>query len=337
MPSNYEQYRHMIVTRLSDKLPPKLLNDVMQEIDLLSQGFDIVRSCTDLIPVSGMPEMVKMYLASLAVENCSRETIKNYGFELTHFFEHVSKGYLNVTTNDIRCYLGFGQINKGWKPKTADHIRTVVTGFYQWLLDNEYINRNPAKNIKPLKIPKTKLPPLKQIELEHFRNACRTDRERALVDFLFATGCRVTEAARVLLSDIDWNERAVHIRHGKGDKERWTYFNAEAELSIRRYLDNRNGDSEYLFCKGRAPFTGVSRNTLEAEIRAIRERIPEKLSIKVTPHTFRRTMGTSAVSRGCPVEKVKELLGHVSLDTTMQYITIEQSEVKQAHQKYLAG
>lgn len=333
----YEMYRNSILNRLSDILPTGLLNNVMREIDIVSNDYTIEKSCTDLITTESLPEIVKIFIASMAVENCKKTTMRDYKNNLEIFFRSVRKPFNTVTTNDIRVFLFNQQQERGWTPGTTDHKRVVINSFYNWLVDNEYISRNPAKTIKPLKLPKKKLKPLAQIELENFRDACEKDRERALVDFLFATGCRVSEAAAVVLSDINWTEHSITIRHGKGDKERVTYINAEAELSLKKYLKNRKGTDEHLFVSGRAPYTGLTTESLEGDIRRIRKRIPELLSVKVTPHTLRRTMGTTAVKRGCPIENVKELLGHESLDTTMQYVTVCQDEVKYAHQKYLAG
>lgn len=331
----YEQYRNEIIARLTNILPTETVNKVMHEIDDVSTGYTVERACTDLIPV-GMPEVVKAYIASMAVENCKRSTLNDYRIILNHFFRHVPKPYNAITTNDVRQFLFSQQTEKNWKPETMEHHRIVINAFFGWLVDNEYLNRNPAKQIRPARISRKKLKPLQQIELERFRDACETDRERALVDFLFATGCRVTEASNVTLSDINWTDRSVLIRHGKGDKERVTYFNAEAELSIQRYIKDRKGNDDHLFVAGRYPYVKLSRESLEADIRRIRNRIPEALSIKVTPHTFRRTMGTMAVRHGCPIEQVKELLGHVSLDTTMQYVTVMQDDVRNSHSKYLA-
>ena len=331
----YEQYRNEIIARLTNILPTETVNKVMHEIDDVSTGYTVERACTDLIPV-GMPEVVKAYIASMAVENCKRSTLNDYRIILNRFFRHVPKPYNTIVTNDVRQYLFNQQTEKNWKPETMEHHRVVINAFFGWLVDNEYLSRNPARQIRPARLSKHKLKPLQQIELERFRDACETDRERALVDFLFATGCRVTEASNVTLSDINWTDRSVLIRHGKGDKERVTYFNAEAELSIQRYIKDRKGDDDHLFVAGRYPYVKLSRESLEADIRRIRNRIPEALSIKVTPHTFRRTMGTMAVRHGCPIEQVKELLGHVSLDTTMQYVTVMQDDVRTSHSKYLA-
>lgn len=332
---SYENYRHQIVLRLMDKLPAKLLNDVMAEIDLLSQDYTIEKTCVDLIPYGGEPEMVKMYIASLAIENRSKGTLYDYKMHLFKFFEKVRKPYNTVQTNDVRGFLAYKAQN--CCPASVDHVRTVITGFYQWLVDNEYVNRNPAKAIKPVKLPRRKLPPMKQIELEEFRNACQSDRERALVDFLFSTGCRISEASNVMLSDIDWKERSVIIRHGKGDKQRTVYFNAEAELSMRKYIEARRGCGDHLFVSGRAPYEKLTRESLGADIRRIRNRLKDKLSLKVTPHSLRRTMGTTAANRGMPVQMIQALMGHESIDTTMTYVTVEQNDVRLSHNKFLAG
>lgn len=332
---SYESYRNSLVARISDKLPPKLLNDIMQEIDLLSLGYTIEKQCTDIIPSSPVPEIVKIYIASMAVQNCAKGTLENYKNQLIAFFRKIGKPFPMINTNDIRCYLFYGETERGWTPDTKNHIRGVLNTFFGWLVDNEYLSRNPVKAIKPIRLPKRKLPPLKAIELEKIRNACKSARERALVDFLFSTGCRVSEAKSVTLDDIDWKERSVMIRHGKGDKERITYFNAEAELSMKRYLSVRKGSDTHLFTKSRAPYNGMTKESLEIEIKKISKRVPD-ISIRVTPHTFRRTMGTTAAEHGCPIEKVKELLGHENINTTMQYVTVTQNECKQAHAKYLS-
>ena len=335
---SYEMFRNSLLTKLVERLPAKLLNDVMHEIDLLSQDYTFEKACTDIITLDTIPEMVKNYIASMAVENCKKTTLRDYKMNLVMFFDRIRKPYTSVTTNDIRCYLFGMQQEKGWTPETMEHKRVIINSFFNWLVANEYLNRNPAGKIKPTRLPKRKLKPLTQIELEQFRNACQTERERALVDFLFSTGCRISEAVAVTMDDINWADKSIIIRHGKGDKERTVYFNAEAELSMKRYINNvERGTDNHLFIKSKAPFTGVTKEAMEKLIREIRGRIPELLSVKVTPHTFRRTMGTLAVSRGCPIEQIKELLGHESLDTTMQYVTISQEETRHSHNKYLAG
>lgn len=334
---SYEQFRHSVVARFMDfGLPAEVLNRLMLEIDTVAQDYTIQRACTDLISVEeGVPVMVKNYIAALAVKNCSKTTLQDYTRGLVQFFDAVRKPYTPVTTNDIRLYLfSMGQ-KMNWCPATADHKRTIINSFFSWCVDEEILNRNPARSIPVIKVPKKKLKPLKQIELEHLRDACETPREKALVDLLFASGIRVSECAALTLDDINWNERSVLVRHGKGDKERITYFNPEAEVSLKNYLAVRVGGDQHLFCKTRAPYTGITKEAIEAEIRKIRERV-ENLSVTPTPHTFRRTMATTASERGMSVEEVQFLLGHASIQTTMQYVTTSDTRVKNDYARIMS-
>lgn len=333
---SYEDYRAKLVSRLVDKLPTHLLTEVMSEVDMLSSGYSFEHTCTDLITVEDIPEAVKMYLASMAIRNCSMRTLYTYKNELMDFFHNTRKPYNRVTADDIRCFL-FKKQTDGCGASYRRHMQIVINAFFGWLVNNDFLTKNPAKNVDQIKVPKRKLPPLKQIELEQIRSVCQSDRERALVDFLFSTGCRISEAANGTIDDIDWNDHSFIIRHGKGDKERVTYFNAESELSLKRYLSQRKSDDRHLFLCSRRPYNAISIHSLEKMVKKIKNRVPELRSKQISPHTLRRTMGTLAVERGCPIEKVKELLGHESLDTTMRYVTVSQSEIKQAHNKYLAG
>ena len=332
---SYENYRTQLIMRLTDKIPAKLLKDVMEEVDFLSRDFEIKRACMDIIPANGDPAMVNMYLASLSIANRSAKTIKDYKMHLYKFFDFVRKSYEAVSSNDVRAYLGFKRQN-GNTPQSANHIRTVIRSFYQWLVDNSYVSRNPVNTVEKAKEQIKKLKPMKQAELEYFRNACKTLREKALVDFLFSTGMRIGEIADARVSDIDWNDHSVFVRHGKGDKERIDYLNAKAEISLKAYLDSREADDDHIFVAGRSPHIGMTTTSLEAEIRRIRNRIPEKLSIKVTPHSFRRTTLTTAAERGMPLQLIQALAGHSRMDTTMRYVTIQQSEIRNEHLKRLA-
>lgn len=331
---SYEQLRSSLASRLMDRqLPPKLMHDMLEELDVIAGDYDIRRACTDLIVSGGLPEVIKMYCAALAVENKALGTIDDYRRQLSQFFDRVRKPYNQVTTNDIRVYMYTRQTKSNLAKSSLDHIRTVIHAFYAWLVDQEMIERNPARLIAPIKVPRSSRTALPPLDLEYLRKACRTPREKALVDFLYSTGCRVSECAALDVADIDWRERSALIRHGKGDKQRTVYFNAESEVSLREYLDTRPHESKALFCKTRAPYGHIHRNSLEAELRNIRSRVD--LSVTVTPHVLRHTFATTAISNGAPVQHVQQLMGHVSLDTTMIYTHQRQEDIKATHRKYV--
>ncbi len=335
---SYEQFRSSMSARLIDRRwPTKLLNDVLQEMDIVATNFDIHRACTDLITYNeGLQPMVKLYISSLIVRNLSKQTLKDYTMVLTKMFDCIQKPYNMITANDIRIYLSGINQDVHWCPETREHKRSVIATFFGWLNDNEYISRNPAKNIPITKLPKKQLMPLDPLDLEKFRGVCKTPREKALVDLLFASGVRVSEAANLLIDDINFRDRTIFIRNGKGAKDRITYFNPESEVSLTKYLATRKGNDPHVFCKTRAPYTGVCRESLEKEIRKIRMRVPE-IKVKTTPHTLRRTLATTASERGMPLEEIQTILGHSNTDTTRHYITVNDRRVKSDYGRLMAG
>ena len=332
---SYEQLRTSFSARLMDhNLPAKALHDILQELDFVASDYDIKRACTDLITMDGYREIVKCYCAALAVENKALGTIDGYRRELFRFFETVRKSFLNVSTNDIRMYMFHRQQTGNLKKSSTEHIRVIINAFYSWLVDEEYMDRNPARRIEPIQVPRSDRQAVPALDLEYLREACQTPREKALIDFLYSTGCRISECAAVELSDINWLDRSVKIRHGKGDKARTVYFNAESEVSLKAYIASKSHETNALFSKSRAPYNRVSREALEAEVRHIRSRA-NNLTVTVTPHVLRHTFATTAINNGAPVQHVQQLMGHASLDTTMIYTHNQQDDIRASHRKFV--
>lgn len=331
---SYELMRTSLSARLTDRLPAELLNDVLHELDIVANGFEIKKSCTDLILSNANPEALDSYAASLLVENKSKGTIKGYLYELMKFFDFVRKPYTLVTTNDIRLYIGYRQQHNHLQKSSTEHVRVILNAFFGWLVDEERLSRNPAKRIEPIRVDRKGRDPVPAIELENIRLACQDLREKALIDFLFSSGCRISECAALTLSDIDFRDRSVKIRHGKGDKYRVTYFNAEAEASLRRYLENRRHESDALFSSRRAPYGNVTSTSLEADVRKIRSRVPH-LSVQVVPHALRTTFATTAAGNGMPLQYLQSLMGHANINTTMRYVKSSQTETMANHRKYV--
>lgn len=332
---SYEQFRSSLASRLMDhRLPPEILRDILQELDIVSADYEIRRACTDLIVSSGLPEIVRIYCAALAVENKAIGTIDGYRRDLDRFFSTVRKPFNQVTTNDIRVYLYTRQQEAHLKKSSLEHLRVTINAFFSWCVDEEYLERNPARRIEPIRYQRSSRQAVPAIGLEYLRKACVTPREKALIDFLYSTGCRVSECAALTVDDINWADRSVRILHGKGDKARTVYFNAESEVSLRDYLDNRPHESSALFCQSRAPYGHVRREALEVEVRKIRQRV-DGLKVTVTPHVLRHTFATTAINNGAPVQHVQRLMGHASLETTMIYTHQQQEDIKNTHQKYV--
>lgn len=119
---------------------------------------------------------------------------------------------------------------------------------------------------------------------------------------------------------------------GKGNKQRKVYFDARTKLHLQKYLESREDDNDALFVSLQKPFNRLLISGVEIRLREL----GNKLNInKVHPHKFRRTLATVAIDKGMPIEQVQQLLGHQSVDTTLQYAMVNQNNVKESHRKYL--
>lgn len=289
------------------------------------------------------------FLVSKAVSGRTPRTIEYYRKSLLFIFDRIGKTADETTTDDIRYYLALRQRKDGITKTTANNELLVLRSFYNFLLAEELIGKNPTLKIEKIKQSKVQRPALSEIEIEKIREACRTSRETAMVELLLSTGCRVTELVNIKIEDINNDELVVT---GKGEKERTVYLNAKAIMSIDRYLKERKDENPYLFCGGYANSlklyglrkedwykhpeiisdTHTDKSTIEQTLRKIGKRAEVK---GVHPHRFRRTCATMALRRGMPIEQVSKMLGHTSIDTTMIYLDLSEAELKQSHKKYV--
>ena len=332
---DYEKLRNEILTNLTplgldDKLPA-----ILSAIDQAAVHYEIKTACTDLsIPEDDVPQMVKMHIAALASQNRSKNTMATRLRILRTFFQAVRKPYNTVTSNDIRIYLWNYKSERGISASSEDQIRININAFYEWCVNEDYLERNPARKIGKIKFQVQERVPLTMLKLETLRSACRTPREKALIDFLYSTGCRVSECCDMLISDVNFDSQTVVIRHGKGDKRRISYLNAEAVISLRAYLQSRQDDCPYLFASERKPVHGLKPVGIQRIIRQISART--SIKVNVHPHLFRHTVATTALRSGMPVEQVQRFLGHSKVDTTLIYAKTDDSSVHENHRKYIA-
>ena len=323
----YEQFRTVLTMNLCNVLPPNQISEALKAVDISMSNYELCRKSVDLIPVGGVPDVVKHYLASRAIANLAHGTLVQYRYKLENFFRTICKSYADITTNDIRLYLYNFKAEHNSSDCYMENIRGILNNFFQWLVDNEYLLRNPCAKIEKIKYTRYRRKPLSPYDLEYCRWNVTSVRDKALIDFLFSTGCRVSECAAIRLSDISWNERSVLIRHGKGDKERTVYFNAESELSLREYLKTREDDTDALFVGVRTPHRPLTKGALEQIFR----NISKEVDLHVFPHKLRHTFATAGLRSGMPLEKLQALLGHADPKTTLIYAKQDQSDIQREH------
>jgi site-specific recombinase XerD len=331
----YEKLKNQFALSLSSIYSNEDIETILRKLDIVSYNYEIKQKETSITLYNyEMPEMVKIYLVCKKVEGLADGTLYNYGKTLENFFFQVRKTPDKISPNDIRVYLYHYQETKQISNRSLDKVRQVICGFFTWSNSEGYLERNPAITIKSIKYEKKERKPMSQIELEYIRQSCKTLREKAIVEFLYSTGCRVSELCCVKKSDIDWNSKSVHL-FGKGKKHRTSYINAKAEVSLLAYLNTRNDDSEYLFVSERKPHGQLKKDAIEKVIRIIAQRASEYVDKPISPHVFRHTCASTALNNGMPIEDISCLLGHENISTTMIYSKISLDNVKNNHKKYV--
>lgn len=276
-------------------------------------------------------KLVESFLAAKKVEGCSPNSMAYYRSTLHNALASIGKGVTRISTDDLRSYLNDYQERSGASKVTVDNIRRILSSFFSWLEEENYIVKSPVRRIHKVKVGKTVKETYTDESLELMRDHCDNPRDLALIDLLASTGMRVGELVKLNRSDIDFDGRECIVT-GKGDKQRRVYFDARTKIHLRKYLDSRMDENPALFVSLLAPYDRLQISGVEIRLR----RIGRDLSIpKVHPHKFRRTLATMAIDKGMPIEQVQHLLGHQSLDTTLQYAMVNQNNVKLSHHKFI--
>ena len=276
-------------------------------------------------------ELVKSFLSSKSVEGCSEKTIAYYRSTINNSLDSIGKKISHVTTDALRNYLNTYQQESNASKVTVDNIRRILSSFFAWLEDENYIVKSPVRRIHKVKTGKTVKETYSDEALEMMRDHAGNSRDLALIDLLASTGMRVGELVKLNRKDIDFQNRECIVT-GKGDKQRRVYFDARTKIHLSRYLSERTDNNEALFVSLLAPSERLQISGVEIRLR----NLGRQLNIpKVHPHKFRRTLATMAIDKGMPIEQVQHLLGHQSLDTTLQYAMVNQNNVKLSHRKYL--
>ena len=275
--------------------------------------------------------LVELFLAAKRIEGCSEKSLKYYESTILALLDDLEKDVKHIVTDDIRTYLTEYQARKQSSKVTIDNIRRILSSFFSWLEDEDYILKSPVRRIHKVKTGTNIKETYTDEALELMRDNCTELRDLAIIDMLASTGMRVGEMVLLNREDIDFNERECVV-FGKGDKERIVYFDARTKIHLLNYLNSRNDDNPALFVSLQKPYNRLQISGVEVRLRQYGKRLGLN---KVHPHKFRRTLATMAIDKGMPIEQLQQLLGHRRIDTTLQYAMVKQSNVKIAHRKYI--
>ena len=272
-----------------------------------------------------------LFLAAKRVEGCSEKSLKYYSSTIKKMLDGIGKSEDKITTADLRVYLDNYQCQNKVNRVTVDNVRRILSTYFSWLEDEDYIPKSPVRRIHKVKTAKVVKETYTDEALESMRDNCDNLRDLAMLDFLSSTGVRVGELVNLNRQDIDFENRECIVL-GKGNKERKVYFDARTKIHLQNYLASRTDKNEALFVSLLKPNKRLQISGVEIRVRKIGKSLNLR---KVHPHKFRRTLATMAIDKGMPIEQVQKLLGHQSIDTTLQYAMVNQSNVKNSCKKFI--
>lgn len=325
--------KEQLITEVQQQMLPYLNNEQLRKLraamEFCLHGLEITQ--IDQQQKQEQTDVTAAFIAAKRIEGCSEKALTYYRKTIEAMTTAVDKPVQRITTDDIRLYLTTYQMQRKSSKVTIDNIRRILATFYSWLEDEDYIVKSPVRRIHKVKTAKVIKETYTDEALEQMRDNCESLRDLAIIDLLASSGMRVGELVALNRDDINFNERECVV-FGKGDKERLVYFDARTKIHLQNYLNSRIDGNPALFVTLRAPYNRLQIGGVEMRLRQLGRR----LSIpKVHPHKFRRTLATSAIDKGMPIEQVQQLLGHQKIDTTMHYAMVKQQNVKLAHRKYI--
>lgn len=330
-----EKILEKIVNEMSPYLDQGQLEHLSNVLYVNFHGLEVQEQCTELVSsgMDGNAAKIKMFVASKKAVNRQDNTLKQYTREILNMLNFTGKRLEDITGMDLRYYYGVMREQRGIKMSTMQTRLHYLSSFWDFLITEELVHSNPVKKVGLLKLEKTIKKPFSSAELEALRVNCMELRDRALVEFLYSTGVRVSELVALNVGDIEMGKQEL-IVYGKGSKERKTYLTDSAKFYLRRYLQTREQtdlEDKPLFVTLDKPHDRLTVAGVQHMLRQLGKRAKVD---NTHPHRFRRTIATDLLNRGMPIEQVKEFLGHEKLDTTMIYCSIRQEGVQASHKKY---
>ena len=310
---------------LADKVTVADMANIMSAITETLDGYDMrsVGKWND----EQNDDLLTCYLSALSVENRSQKTIDRYKYVIGKMMDFVNVPTRQITVYHLRSYLA-AEKERGIADQTLEGYREVYSAYFNWLQRENLIERNPTANLGAVKCAKKEKKTYTDIEIEKLNRCCSSLRDRAIINFLSSTGCRISEMVELNRDSINL-EALECVVHGKGDKERTVYFSEVSGMLISQYLSERKDLNPALFVGKRL------ERLKPGGVRAMLKVLADKAGVEhVHPHKFRRTLATNLSRHGMQVQEVAKILGHEKIDTTMKYVVLNKDDIKSSYRRY---
>lgn len=320
-----------IILKMQTKLNNGQLEELKKTLEHVLLSYDMTENSNIEDKNISNQNFIELFLSAKKIEGCSIKSMKYYRATIENMLKIIDKNIKSIVTDDLRTYLTNYKTKNNSSRVTIDNIRRILSSFFAWLEDENYIIKSPVRRIHKVKTGTNIKETYSDETLELMRDECTELRDLAMIDMLASTGMRVGEMVLLNREDINFTERECVV-FGKGDKERIVYFDARTKIHLKNYLESRRDSNPALFVSLKSPYNRLEISGIEVRVRELGRRLNIP---KVHPHKFRRTLATMAIDKGMPIEQLQKLLGHARIDTTLQYAMVKQSNVKLAHRKFI--
>lgn len=322
-----------IVNSMQSQLDNNQLQDLKNSLYLKLNKYEIHERETSLSVIDTSSEMLlKQFIATKRLEGKAESTIKHYGFVCGRMIQDINKNICDITTFDLRFYLSSYKELRNISNVTLDGMRRCIKSFFTFLYTENLINTNPSAALHQVKCEKKIKHPFTDRDLEKLKRSCQNRRDRALVEFLYSTGCRISEVISLNRDDINFDNNSIVVS-GKGSKQRIVYMTDVCAMYLQEYLEERTDDNPCLFATLIEPYRRMQKTGLEARLHKIGNIAGVD---NVHPHRYRRTLATNMLNRGANIQDVACILGHEDIRTTQIYCFIDQNNVMITHNKYIS-
>lgn len=322
-----------VLMEMQECLSEEQLQKLENVLSIQLHGMVVKEECTQLVTSERHWEKIlRMYIASKRLENCSEGTLENYSRCIKMLMQGLNKKLRDITTNDLRYYMAVYQEQRKISLSYMETLRHYITAFFTWANDEGYIDRNPARKLKRIKVPKKIMKPYTAEEREHLKDLAKTGRDLAIMELLYSTAGRIGEVVAINRKDVDFSNKEIIIYGQKGKRERKVYLTDGCIYHLKKYLESRTDNNPALFVSLKKPYNRIGKEAIQVMLK----KLGREADIHAHPHKFRRTLLTDAGARGVPLQELQQYAGHVKAETTLLYVSVKEENVKSSFMKYIA-
>lgn len=278
-----------------------------------------------------LQQAIEEFIEYLIVElNRSAETQKGYNKDLTSLFRYLKAEKNNLEVEDLTpgklsAYVRYLTEVKGNQPNTVRRRITTLKSFCRFLVDSEYLQKNPTEDIswprKPQKLPRY----LQEIEVEKLINIVPVNkspsmlRDKTIITCLYYTGLRISELVNIMVKDLDLEKNTIRVT-GKGNRSGVVFVHPKLKSQLLHYLKEAPKLSNcYLFCNKQGD--RISPDYCHDMISKYGKKAG--IALQVHPHMLRHSFATNLYRKGTPLPTLKKLLRHLIISNTAIYIHLD--------------